>query len=175
VVRKPSQEEIPSDERQDEGPRRTDPGDQIRRPPHVGRAEPLEEKLLYPSGTQIAIFVTLAKGDTMRLDAVRLQIDGKTRCSTTSTVPRAPGPAQRRRARIYVGNVPPEITSWTLLVDGKLEGRRGLQPHRRVYFPQGSEPKLVGLTLAGRVRQHSDRAWGMVNRCERFANSSDSA
>ncbi len=37
----------------------------------------LEEKLLYPSGTQVAIFVALAKGDQMRLDAVRLQIDGQ--------------------------------------------------------------------------------------------------
>src|SRR5262249_33984272 len=37
----------------------------------------LEEKLLYPSGTQVAVFVALAKGDTLRLDAVRLQIDGQ--------------------------------------------------------------------------------------------------
>src|SRR5215831_5550153 len=37
----------------------------------------LEEKLLYPSGTQVAIFVELAKGDPMRLDAVRLEIDGQ--------------------------------------------------------------------------------------------------
>src|SRR5215468_1190197 len=37
----------------------------------------LEEKLLYPSGTQVAIFIALAKGDEMRLDAVRLQIDGQ--------------------------------------------------------------------------------------------------
>src|SRR6478609_11985209 len=37
----------------------------------------LEEKLLYPSGTQVAIFVSLSKGDELRLDAVRLQIDGQ--------------------------------------------------------------------------------------------------
>src|SRR5215510_6006463 len=37
----------------------------------------LEEKLLYPSGTQVAIFIALAQGDQMRLDAVRLEIDGK--------------------------------------------------------------------------------------------------
>ena len=29
------------------------------------------------SGTQVAVFVELAKGDTMRLDAVRLQVDGQ--------------------------------------------------------------------------------------------------
>src|SRR4029453_4911631 len=37
----------------------------------------LEEKLLYPSGTQVAIFIALAKSDQMRLDTVRLQIDGQ--------------------------------------------------------------------------------------------------
>src|SRR5688572_17520379 len=37
----------------------------------------LEENLLYPSGTQVAVFIALAKDDHMRLDAVRLQIDGK--------------------------------------------------------------------------------------------------
>src|SRR5689334_21644374 len=37
----------------------------------------LEEKLLYPSGTQVVIFVALTKGDQMRLDSVRLQVDGQ--------------------------------------------------------------------------------------------------
>ena len=35
----------------------------------------LEEKLLYPSGTEVAVFVALAKGEQMRLDAVRVQIE----------------------------------------------------------------------------------------------------
>src|SRR5512136_2346713 len=37
----------------------------------------LEEKLLYPSDTQLAIFVSLAKGEKYRLDAVDIQLDGK--------------------------------------------------------------------------------------------------
>jgi nitrous oxidase accessory protein NosD len=37
----------------------------------------LEEKLLYPSGTQVAVFVALVQGDTVRLDAVQIQIDGE--------------------------------------------------------------------------------------------------
>src|SRR5881275_2181456 len=44
----------------------------------------LEEKLLYPSGTQVAIFVALAKGDQMRLDSVRLQIDGQLSTHTST-------------------------------------------------------------------------------------------
>ncbi len=37
----------------------------------------LEEKLLYPSDTHIAVFVSLAHGETLRLDAVQIQIDGR--------------------------------------------------------------------------------------------------
>jgi len=36
----------------------------------------LEERLLYPSGTHLAVFVALAPRDTLRLDAVQIQIDG---------------------------------------------------------------------------------------------------
>src|SRR5262249_59587506 len=37
----------------------------------------LEEKLLYPSNTQVAIFVSIASGETFRLDAMRIDVDGK--------------------------------------------------------------------------------------------------
>ena len=36
----------------------------------------LEEKLLYPSNTQVAVFVSLAGGETFRLDSVEVQLDG---------------------------------------------------------------------------------------------------
>jgi len=37
----------------------------------------LEEKLLYPSNTQIAIFVSIPQGQKFRLDAMRINIDGQ--------------------------------------------------------------------------------------------------
>ena len=37
----------------------------------------LEEKLLYPSNTQLAVFVTIEKGNAARLDAIQIQIDGQ--------------------------------------------------------------------------------------------------
>src|SRR6516225_4330138 len=36
----------------------------------------LEEKLLYPSDTHLAVFVALGRGETMRLDSVQIQVDG---------------------------------------------------------------------------------------------------
>src|SRR5687767_9298742 len=37
----------------------------------------LEEKLLYPSNTQFSLFVSLKGNGKLRLDAMRLKIDGK--------------------------------------------------------------------------------------------------
>ena len=37
----------------------------------------LEEKLLYPSNTQLAVFVSIAQGETFRLDSMQINIDGE--------------------------------------------------------------------------------------------------
>ena len=130
----------------------------------------LEEKLLYPSGTQVAVFVALAKGDPMRLDAVRLQIDGKLVAHHIYSVKELEALRKGGVQRIYVGNVATGEHQLEVLVDGKLEERRGLQPDGTFDLPQGSEAKAGGAD-AGRTgfRQHADRAWGMVSRCERDA------
>src|SRR5215831_1071258 len=65
----------------------------------------LEEKLLYPSGTQVAIFVELAKGDTMRLDAVRLQIDGQLVAHYIYSAKELQALRKGGVQRIYVGNL----------------------------------------------------------------------
>src|SRR5215472_6605348 len=71
AVQQHSQEQITSDQQQMRGLDEEIKSDSLRMSAELSQ---LEEKLLYPSGTQVAIFVELAKGDTMRLDAVRLQI-----------------------------------------------------------------------------------------------------
>src|SRR5436309_12206709 len=65
----------------------------------------LEEKLLYPSGTHVAIFVALAKGDQMRLDAVRLQIDGQLVAHYIYSSKELEALRKGGVQRIYVGNV----------------------------------------------------------------------
>src|SRR5262249_15597835 len=65
----------------------------------------LEEKLLYPSETQVAIFVELAKGDTMRLDTVRLQIDGQLVAQYIYSAKELQALRKGGVQRIYVGNV----------------------------------------------------------------------
>lgn len=109
----------------------------------------LEEKLLYPSGTQIAIFIALAKGDQMRLDAVRLQIDGQLVAHYIYSFKELEALRKGGVQRIYVGNLATGDHKLEVLVDGKLEGGADFSRTERFTFRKEVKPKPVGLTLAG--------------------------
>jgi len=109
----------------------------------------LEEKLLYPSGTQVAIFVALAKGDQMRLDAVRLQIDGQLVAHHIYSFKELEALRKGGVQRIYVGNVSTGSHQLEVIVDGKLEGGADFSRTERLTFHKEVKPRLVELTLAG--------------------------
>lgn len=109
----------------------------------------LEEKLLYPSGTQVAVFVALAQGDTMRLDAVRVQIDGQLVAHYIYSFKELDALRRGGVQRLYVGNLPTGDHQIDVQVEGKLEGGADYSQNGQFSFNKGVEPKLVGLTLAG--------------------------
>jgi hypothetical protein len=109
----------------------------------------LEEKLLYPSGTQVAIFIEVPKGDQMRLDAVRLQIDGQLVAHHIYSFKELEALRKGGVQRIYVGNVTTGDHKLDVLVDGKLEGGADFTRAEHFTFRKEVKPKLVGLTLAG--------------------------
>ncbi len=109
----------------------------------------LEEKLLFPSGTQVAIFIAMAKGDPMRLDAVRLKIDGQLAAHYIYSSKELEALRKGGMQRIYVGNVATGDHQIEVLVDGKLEGGADFSRTGNFAFRKEVKPKLVGLTLAG--------------------------
>jgi hypothetical protein len=109
----------------------------------------LEEKLVYPSGTQVAIFVALAKGDQMRLDAVRLQIDGQLVAHYIYSAKELEALRKGGVQRIYVGNVATGEHQLNVLVDGKLKGGADFNRTEHFTFHKQVKPALVELTVAG--------------------------
>jgi hypothetical protein len=109
----------------------------------------LEEKLLYPSGTQVAIFVALAKGDQMRLDAVRLQIDGQLVAHYIYSFKELEALRKGGVQRIYVGNVAAGDHKLDVVIDGKLEGGADFSRTEHFTFSKEVKPKLLGLTVGG--------------------------
>jgi len=149
AVREPSQEQISSDQREMRGldeQIQEIKSDSLRMAAELSQ---LEEKLLYPSGTQVAIFVELAKGDTMRLDAVRLQIDGQLVAHYIYSAKELQALRKGGVQRIYVGNVATGDHKLDVLVDGKLEGGADFSRTGQFTLRKEVKPKLVGLTLAG--------------------------
>ena len=149
AVRKPPQEEISSEQRQMRGldeQIQEIKSDALRMSAELSQ---LEEKLLYPSGTQVAIFVELAKGDTLRLDAVRLQIDGQLVAHYIYSAKELQALRKGGVQRIYVGNLTTGDHKLDVLVDGKLEGGADFSRTGQFTFRKDVKPKLVGLTLSG--------------------------
>lgn len=109
----------------------------------------LEEKLLYPSGTQLAIFIALAKGDQMRLDAVQLQIDGQLVAHYIYSSKELEALRKGGVQRIYVGNVTTGDHQLNVFVDGKLKAGTDFSRTEHFTFHKEAKPKLVELTVAG--------------------------
>jgi hypothetical protein len=109
----------------------------------------LEEKLLYPSNTQVAVFVALAPGDTMRLDAVQVQIDGQPVAHYIYSFKELDALRKGGVQRIYAGNVTTGQHQIEVSLTGKLQGGADYSQSGSFAFQKGIEPKLVGLTLAG--------------------------
>src|SRR5262249_55668927 len=109
----------------------------------------LEEKLLYPSGTQVAVFVALAKGDQTRLDAVRLEIDGQLVAHYIYSAKELEALRKGGVQRIYVGNVATGDHQLNVLVDGKLKAGADFSRTEHFTFRKEVKPKFVELTMAG--------------------------
>jgi hypothetical protein len=111
----------------------------------------LEEKLLYPSGTQVAVFVDLADGDTLRLDAVRIAIDDRAVAHYIYSFKELDALRSGGVQRLYVGNLPTGDHQLEVQVEGKQEGGADYTRTEQFSFHKGVEPKLVGLTIAGQA------------------------
>ena len=108
----------------------------------------LEEKLLYPSNTQVAVFIALADADPMRLDAVKIQIDGQPVAHYIYSFKELDALRKGGVQRIYAGNVTTGQHQIEISVAGKLPGGDDYTHTGTFPFSKGVEPKLVGVMLA---------------------------
>ena len=109
----------------------------------------LEEKLLYPSDTQVSVFVSLAEGESLNLDWVRIGIDGEPVAHHIYAFKEIEALQKGGVQRIYTGNVPTGEHQLEISVVGRLPGGGQLDRTRSFSFRKEVEPKLVGITLSG--------------------------
>jgi hypothetical protein len=108
----------------------------------------LEERLLYPSGTQLALFVALSEGESFRLDAVQIEINGQLAAHHIYSFKELEALQAGGVQRIYTGNVPVGEHRLAVSIIGK-QGGRDVTRTEHFTFNKEVDPKLLGITLAG--------------------------
>ena len=107
----------------------------------------LEERLLYPSGTQVAVFVALDGDKPFRLDAVQIAIDGEPAAHHIYSFKELEALQKGGVQRLYTGNIPTGTHEISVSVIGKLKNGKDFSDSGSFSFAKGVEPKTVGITL----------------------------
>ena len=109
----------------------------------------LEEQLLYPSSSQVAVFVSLERPDAFRLDAIRLTIDGELAAHHIYSFKELDALASGGVQRIYTGNLPGGSHELAVTVLGKLPSGKDYSQTEQFTFDKSIDPRLLGIALAG--------------------------
>jgi hypothetical protein len=117
----------------------------------------LEEKLLYPSNTQVAVFVSLISGETFRLDSVEIQLDGQPVAHHLYTFKELEALQKGGVQRIYTGNVRSGEHDLQVSVIGKTSGGTDFHKSERFKVNKDVGPKIVEVSLAAQSITFTDR------------------
>src|SRR5262249_11143649 len=102
------------------------------------------------------VFVALAERDTLRLDAVQIQIDGQPVAHSIYSFKELEALQKGGVQRIYTGNVTTGEHKIVVTVAGKLDTGKEYSRTENFSFNKGIEPKLLGVTLGSSQLQLGD-------------------
>ncbi len=117
----------------------------------------LEEKLLYPSNTQIAVFVSLVGGETFRLDSVEIQLDGTPVAHHIYTYKELEALQRGGVQRIYTGNIRAGEHDLQVLVIGKSAAGVNFRKKKHFKVDKDVGPEIVEIALAAQNIVFKDR------------------
>ena len=109
----------------------------------------LEERLLYPSNTQVSVFVALAENEDFRLDSVQIEINGELATHYIYSYKELEALQKGGVQRIYTGNVTTGEHQINVTMMGKLKNGNDFSETESFTFNKDVKPKAVGITLAG--------------------------
>jgi hypothetical protein len=108
----------------------------------------LEEKLLYPSNTQVAVFVSLAGRETFRLDSVEIQLDGTPVARHLYSFKELEALRNGGVQRIYTGNVRSGAHNLQVSVIGKTGDGADIRKSGSFTVNKDVGPRIVEMSLA---------------------------
>jgi hypothetical protein len=112
----------------------------------------LEEELLFPANTQVAVFVSMDVGDFFGLDAVSLKIDNREVSNYLYTPREVAALVKGGVQRLYVGNLKAGPHELVALFSGKGPNDRDYRRGASIKFEKGVGAKYLELKISDRVR-----------------------
>ena len=110
--------------------------------------EKLEEKLLYPSSTEVSVFVSLAAGESFRLDSVEIQMDGNPVARHVYSFKELEAMRKGGVQRIYTGNIRSGDHDLFVSVTGKTGRGSDLRKSELFKISKDVAPRIVEISLS---------------------------
>jgi hypothetical protein len=107
----------------------------------------LEEELLFPANTQVALFVSMDVGKMFELDSVQIKLDDKMVSSYLYTPNEVTALHRGGVQRIYLGNLRTGEHELVAFFTGKGPHDRDYKRGATVKFEKGSDPKYIELRI----------------------------
>jgi hypothetical protein len=110
----------------------------------------LEEELLFPANTQVAVFISMDVGEFFGLDSVELKIDNKDVTNYLYTEREADALVKGGVQRLFVGNFKAGEHELVAVFTGNGPHARDYRRAASLVFEKGIGPKYVELTISDR-------------------------
>ena len=107
----------------------------------------LEEELLFPANTQVALFVSMDVGKMFELDSVQIRLDDKMVSSYLYTPLEVAALHRGGVQRIYLGNLKVGEHELVAYFTGKGPHDRDYKRGANIKFEKGTEPKYIELRI----------------------------
>ena len=107
----------------------------------------LEENLLYPSNTQVAVFLSLVSHDDFRLDSVEIQLGGKPVAHYIYTFKELEALQKGGVQRVYTGNIRTGDHDMQVTVAGKSSDGANYRKVDKFTLNKNVGPKIVEISL----------------------------
>ena len=109
----------------------------------------LEEKLLFPSNTQVSVFISVNEGDTFRLDTVQVKLDNTVVAHHLYNFRELEALQKGGVQKIYVGNIKTGDHELVVSFAGKSPAGGDLQRSSSYKLNKDVGPRFVEVKIAG--------------------------
>jgi hypothetical protein len=113
----------------------------------------LEEELLFPANTQVAVFVSMDVGDFFALDSITLKVDNREVSNYLYTPREAAALVKGGVQRLYVGNLRAGQHELVAFFSGKGPNDRDYRRGASIRFEKGVGAKYLELKITDRARR----------------------